>query len=35
MLMSYMALDTYQSVIALMMKTRGVTLKNHVLHAAL
>lgn len=35
MLMSYMALDTYQNVIALMMKTRGVTLKNHVLHAAL
>lgn len=35
MLMNYMALDTYQNVIALMMKTCGVTLKNHVLHAAL
>ena len=33
MLMGYMDLDTYQNVIALMVRAGGVTLQNHVLRA--
>jgi len=33
MLMGYMDLQTYQSVIALMVRAGGVTLQNHVLRA--
>ena len=33
MLMGYMDLQTYQSMIALMVRAGGVTLQNHVLRA--
>ena len=33
MLMTYMDLQTYQTMIGLMVKAGGVTLQNHVLHA--